>query len=267
MDARRLGNIVRTLRIRAGWTQAELARRAGVSPSVVSRIERGLADSMPMGVVHRVGVALDAWVDFDVRWRGGELDRAINQGHAGMHEAVAAWFARLERWELVPEVSFSIYGERGIVDGLAWHADTGTLLVIELKTELVDISAVLGTFDRKLRLGPQIAGERGWRPRVVAGWMLLAEGRTNHRRVAEHRAVLRARFPDDGRRVPGWLLSPSGALMALSFLPNKRGATLRRTLSATRRVRGGRRARFEVGNRAIPAQKMNSAGSSAGDGS
>lgn len=36
----------------------------------------------------------------------------------------------------MPEVSFSIYGQRGVIDILAWHAATRSLLVIELKTEM-----------------------------------------------------------------------------------------------------------------------------------
>ena len=54
-----------------------------------------------------------------------------------LHDAVAAWFAhRWGLWRLSPEVSFSVYGERGIIDVLAWHPKTKILLVIELKTEV-----------------------------------------------------------------------------------------------------------------------------------
>jgi hypothetical protein len=34
-------------------------------------------------------------------------------------------------------VSFSIFGERGLIDILAFHQPTGMLLIIELKTELM----------------------------------------------------------------------------------------------------------------------------------
>ena len=200
---------------------------------------------MPMATIHKVALALDAWVDFGIRWRGGELDRAINARHASLHEAVAKWIDGLGGWTLVPEVSFSVYGERGVIDGLAWHARTATLLVIELKTELIDISEVLGTFDRKIRLAPEIAQGRGWRPLQTAGWLLVADGRTNHRRLADHRNVVRARLPDDGRHVRRWLGSPSGPLMALSFLPVGRIGKPGTTLAATKRVR--RRIRAVVG--------------------
>lgn len=242
VDAHRLGSAVRTLRLNAGLTQAQLAARAGASPSTVSRIERGLADRLPMSTVHAVGLALDAWVAFSVRWRGGELDRAINAGHAAMHEALARWIRQIGGWELSPEVSISIFGERGVIDALCWHASSRTLLVVELKTELVDISEHLGTFDRKVRLAARIAADRGWDPAEVAAWLLVAESRTNHRRLAAHRQVIRAALPEDGRRLDGWLKRPRGRLRALSFLPIDHVAGLRPAIAPRKRVSRRRRA-------------------------
>ena len=43
-----------------------------------------------------------------------------------------------------------------------WHEPTRSLLVIELKTELVDLQETVGTLDRKVRLATQIAHEQGW---------------------------------------------------------------------------------------------------------
>jgi transcriptional regulator with XRE-family HTH domain len=242
MDADRLGTTLRTLRIRLGWTQADLAAKAKVSDADVSRIERGLADRLPMAKVRSVALALDAWVDYAIRWRGGELDRAVNARHAALHQALARWLSEIQAWELAPEVSFSIYGERGVIDQLAWHASTGTLLVIELKSELVDISELLGTFDRKIRLAPRIGADRGWRTNRVAGWLLVADGRTNRRRLADHRDVLRAVFPMDGRAIEGWMRRPNGPLMALSFLPIRHLAGLSQRLAPPKRVRHARRA-------------------------
>jgi len=237
MDSHRLGTTLRVLRIRTGRTQAEVGARAGVSRSIVSRIEQGRSDEVPMRSIRAIALALDAWVDIVVRWRGGELDRAVNASHAAMHEAVATWLASLHGWEMAPEISFSVYGERGVIDVLAWHPATSLLLVIELKTELVDISEALSTFDRKIRLAPRIAAERGWRPAAVAGWLLVAGSRTNQRRLAEHRHVLRAALPDDGRRVAAWLRAPSAPIRALSFLPISHQQSLRTPIRPTKRVR------------------------------
>ncbi len=61
-----------------------------------------------------------------------------------------------------PEVSFAVYGERGVIDILAWHPGERALLVIELKTEIVDIQDLIGTVDRKRRLARVVARDRGW---------------------------------------------------------------------------------------------------------
>jgi hypothetical protein len=81
---------------------------------------------------------------------------------------VAFWIGRQPGWSVVAEVSFAIYGERGVVDLLAWHEATDSLVVIELKTAIVDIDEILGTLDRKRRLAVRIAAERGWKARSVS---------------------------------------------------------------------------------------------------
>lgn len=271
VDAHRLGTSLRALRIRVGWTQAELASRGGVSEADVSRVERGLADRLAMSKVMATALALDAWADYSLRWRGGELDRVVNARHAALHEAFARWLAGIGDWELAPEVSFSIYGERGVIDALAWHARTRTLLVVELKTEIVDVSEMLGTFDRKVRLAPQVAAAREWRPRAVAAWLLVANGRTNTRRLHEHRDVLRAALPDDGRRMEGWLRKPDQAgqsreaLRALSFMPERHLAGLRPRLAPPKRVRRKVRAGAGRGREAIPSAAAGSARSGPSD--
>jgi hypothetical protein len=77
-------------------------------------------------------------IDLVARWRGGDLDRLVNARHAALHEAVGRTLSEVAGREYAPEVSFSVYGERGIIDILAWHGASRALLVIELKTEIVD---------------------------------------------------------------------------------------------------------------------------------
>ena len=108
----------------------------------------------------------------------------------------------------MPEVTFSVFGERGSIDILAWHARSRSLLVIELKTELVDLQDTVSTLDRKVRLAMKIARERGWEPASVSTWLVIAEGRHNRRSVERHAAFLRSRFPADGHAVMRWLRRP-----------------------------------------------------------
>jgi len=131
----RLGSAIRLVRQRRRWTQTELAARARVSDSTVSRIERGHIGSLSVATIQEVAGALDIRVDLVPRWRAGDLDRLLNRRHATLHELVARWFGEVvPEWVLAPEVSYSIYGERGVIDILAWHPGRRALLIIELKT-------------------------------------------------------------------------------------------------------------------------------------
>jgi transcriptional regulator with XRE-family HTH domain len=230
------GIAFRAIRVRKRWLQSDVAARARVSRSVVGRIERGHAASVPLATMRRVAAALDARFDTVVRWQGGDLGRLINARHAAMHEAMARWFASLDGWVAEPEVSFSIYGERGIIDSLAWHPERRILLVIELKTEFVDVNELMGSVDRKRRLAVLMARDRAWDPIAIGAWVILLDNRTNHRALAAHETVLRAKFPLDGRGIRRWLRKPDRPINALSFLPPARATSVRRDLAPVRRV-------------------------------
>ena len=89
MTDQRLGARIRYVRIRRGWRQIDLARRAGVSQSMVSRIERGHLDGVTVEAIRAVAAALDIRIDLVSRYRGGELDRLLAAGHSALHESVA----------------------------------------------------------------------------------------------------------------------------------------------------------------------------------
>ena len=236
MDDHHVGTAFRAMRIRKRWRQEDLSARAGVSRASIGRIESGQLASVPLGTILRVAAALDARFDTVVRWQGGDLGRLLNGRHAAMHEAMARLFASLDGWVAEPEVSFSIYGERGVIDILAWYPVSHVLLVIELKTEFVDVNELMGSVDRKRRLAAVIARERGWDPIGVATWVVLSDNRTNRRALAAHETVMRTKFPVDGRRIRPWLRRPVGRLDALSFLPSVHVVGVRRDLAPIRRV-------------------------------
>jgi transcriptional regulator with XRE-family HTH domain len=241
MDDQRVGWALRAIRIAKQWRQSDLAERANVSRWVVMRIERGRLATVPLGKVRAVAAALDARIDTVVRWHGGDLGRLVNARHAAMHEAMAAFFAGLDGWMAEPEVSFSIFGERGIIDVLAWHPTRRILLVIELKTEIVDVNEMLGTLDRKERLAWQVARERGWDPVAVGSWLVLADDRSNRRSVARFSTVLRAKLPMDGSAMRAWLDDPSGPVRALGFLPNVQATHLAPGAASIQRVQRPKR--------------------------
>jgi transcriptional regulator with XRE-family HTH domain len=237
VDQVRIGLVVRRLRLRAGWRQVDLARRAAVSPETIRKVERGRLELVTFGQLERVVAALGGTADVYVRWHGGDLSRVLNERHAAMHEAMARRFRELSDWVAVPEVSFAVYGERGVIDVVAWHAATQTLLVLELKTELVDVAGLLGQVDRYRRLAPRAVEGRAWRPARVAVWVVVAPGRSNARRLFQHAALIRSALPDDGRAVAGSLAQPDRPLACLSFMPERALAPFRRDRRVGRRVR------------------------------
>ncbi len=161
MDVVRFGLGMRSLRMRKGWTQDRLAGVADVSRGVISRIERGRADRVAVHTLIRVAWALDARVDIRLLWQGEGLDRLTDARHA---ELVERTIALLEQagWEVAAEVTFDIRGQRGSIDVLARHRATAALLVVEVKSVVPDMQAMLSGLDRKTRLGLEIGGLRGW---------------------------------------------------------------------------------------------------------
>ncbi len=238
MEDLRFGTVIRLVRQRRGWRQQDLAERSGVSQTVISRLERGHLGPQSIDDVRAVAAALDVRVDLVPRWRAGDLDRLLNRGHSALHESVARLFRdELPAWVLAPEVSFAIYGERGVIDILAWHPGRRALLVIELKTDLADMNELVGTFDRKRRLARRIALDRSWDPVTVSAWLIVVGSRTNRRRAATHEAMLRSALPDDGRAIRRWLGDPVGRVAGLSFWSDGVGETGRAASRPIRRVR------------------------------
>ena len=239
MDDQRFGGAIRAARISRGWRQVDLAASAGVSTATVSRIERGHLDTQSLRSVRQVAAALEIRVELLPRSRAANVDRLVSARHGALAESVVSWLLGINGWVVRPEVSFSKWGERGIVDLIGWHQTRAAVLVIELKTEIVDVGEILGTLDRKRRLGRAIARDLGWEAGSVSTALLVAEGRTNRRRVDAHETLFRAALPEDGRRFRKWLTEPLGEVHALTFVPNRHPGTVRTGFATVRRVRPG----------------------------
>ncbi len=233
-----LGARVRAVRLRLGLRQRDVAVRAGVSDASVSRIERGHLDAVSLRTLRAVAGVLEIRVDLVPRWRGGDLERLVSARHAALAEQVIRIF-QAARWTVRPEVSFNVYGERGVVDLLAWHAETRTILVIELKTEIVDVGELLGTLDRKARLVVSIAGPYGWVPRSVGRCVIVSGTSTNRRRIQAFEATFRSAFPSRARPMRAWIATPTGSIRGLWFVSDRHGRTTREPLGARKRVRVG----------------------------
>ena len=231
MDPVRLGLSIRTLRRRSHWTQLQLAERAHISQASVSRAERGQARELTVRTLERIAEALGATASVRLYWQGEALDRLLDAAHAGLVDEVVQILVAAG-WEVVPEATFSEYGERGSIDILAFHPDAGALLIIEVKSVVPDMQAMLAGIDRKVRIAPKLARERGWRVRSVSRILVLGEDRTSRRRLAQHAATIDRVMPLRTLAVRRWMRRPSGPIGGVLFLSRSQRTSGRHRIQA-----------------------------------
>lgn len=139
-------------------------------------------------------------------------------------------------WDVAVEVTFSRFGERGSIDVLAFHPGRRALLVVEVKSVTPDMQAMLAGIDRKVRLAPTLALDRGWNAGSVARLLVLGDARTNRRRLARFGASVASALPSRSSDVMRWLRDPVGApVSGVLFLTDVRRAD--RTTRQRHRVR------------------------------
>jgi len=182
MDDRTNGLVIRALQRRQGWRQSDLAARAGVSQSTISRAERG-------------------WL--------------------GDHTVIVAEVARrLERfgWDVEAEVTYSEFGERGSIDVLGLKPDARAAVVVEVKIDIASSEAVGRKVDEKARLVPKIVAIRyGWAPASIGRLLVMPES-MRLRRLVDRHPVMGRMFPVGAVTVRRWLRVPAGAIAGLWFL-------------------------------------------------
>jgi transcriptional regulator with XRE-family HTH domain len=237
MDDVKLGRRFRVLRHRLGWRQSDVGVKASISQDTVSRVETGKISDVSISALRRHAAALGAELRIEINFRGGELDRLVDAGHAALVGAVVQRLQELG-WEVRPEVSFSVYGERGSIDVVGWHEASRTLLVIEVKTELTSIEETLRRHDAKVRLAADVVRKRfGWHPLRVARLLVLPDTTTARSQVKRHDAVLRTALPVRGQELREWMRSPAGVVEAIAFVPPTQGSRAQAKAAGRQRVR------------------------------
>jgi transcriptional regulator with XRE-family HTH domain len=238
MDVVRFGRVVRALRLRRSWTQQQLGERCAMSRSKVSRIETGRLTGIPVEDLERVLHVVDARLELDVRWRGAALDRLLDEDHAALVDASVRWLAG-ERWETNVEASFSIYGERGSIDIFARHPD-GTLLVVEVKASIGDVNQTLIGIDRKTRLAPVVARDRGWPTGPIGTILVVGDTSTSRARIHRHEAAFRASLPAGTAACRQWARDPGRQpIGGIAFVrpPDSRRVNTQRVPSRAKQTR------------------------------
>jgi len=242
VDDIKVGEVVRTVRRRRGLRQRDVAAATGVSQWSVSAVERGRLEQLTLGTIRRVCSALEIGTPLAPRWRGVELPRLLDARHAALVEEVVARLSALG-WVTVLEYTFQHFGERGSVDVLAWRPDARALLVVEVKTDLDDLQAMLSAIDRKARLVPRlVAAERNWVASAGGAILVMPEGSTSRWQVSRHPAVFAAAFPARNNEIRRWIEAPTaaGPLRGVWFLQSRARATGMEEVSksgGSRRVR------------------------------
>lgn len=234
MDTLRLGRLLRMVRLRRKWRQVDVAARARLSAAAIGRHENGHVLSLRALESHAAVFGLR--LEVRLLGRAGDIGRLADEDHARLVEWLAAWL-RARGFLVELEASYSEWGERGRVDLLAFHPQTGTLLLVEVKTRLIDLQELIGGIGVKERLAATLARRRGWTASQVVVLLAIADGAAN-------RAVVRA-HPEsfaDWQPRPLAVRSVTRAGRSLSWIPAQR-AGRDAWLAARQRVRRPRRGR------------------------
>ena len=110
------------------------------------------------------------WTAASISTSGGAAKHSTGSSTSDMRRSrtSSSRLFRSARWEVAVEVTFSIYGERGSIDVFAFHPIQHVVAVNEVKASVGEAGNTVLGIDRKSRLAPQIARDRGWPCRGVA---------------------------------------------------------------------------------------------------
>jgi transcriptional regulator with XRE-family HTH domain len=235
VEAVRIGLAFRALRRARHWTQAQLATRAGVSRSLVARVERGGSDRCSLRTLEALASALGARTSYRLLWHGEELDRLLDAAHAALVDEMLRRLAA-SSWEARAEVTFAIRGERGSIDILARRPPTGDLLVIEVKSVVPDVQALLAGLDRKTRLAPLVARDLGWRVSRVSRLLVLPDDRTARRRIGRLVVTFDQTLPARTLEIRQWFIRPDRTIAGILFLAGATQVNTRHRIATARPV-------------------------------
>ena len=203
---------------------------------MVSLIEHGRLEETSLKLIRRVGAVVGVSLPFAPRWRGADLPRLLDERHAAMVRAVIARLTNLG-WVAVPEHTFSVRGERGSIDIFAWLPSARAVLVVEVKTQIVDLQDLLSAHDRKRRLASAIGHDLGWSPLHVGALLVMPDETQTRNAVARHGPVFDAAYPSRGKLVSVWLRCPESDIRGIWFLLNITAGDAKRRPGGVFRVR------------------------------
>jgi transcriptional regulator with XRE-family HTH domain len=207
--AREIAGIIRDARRLAGWSQAELAARAGASQPALSRIETGRNAGVDLDAAGRFLAALGMSADLTVRaLHLQDRERQTDAVHSVMSGFIAR---RLERWDW-PSVLEAQIGDvvpRGWIDLVAYRKSDRSLLVEETKTDIPDMGGLQRSLSFYQSRAWEVARGLGWRPTRIVVLVVALDSETIARRLADNREVITRVFPARTGDVVAWLSDPA----------------------------------------------------------
>jgi hypothetical protein len=191
-----------------GWSQRELAKRAGTSPSFVSRFERHARQAVTLEATERLFEALGIRSELRVELPVVHGDRRqVDAVHAWGCGYVGRRLAGLG-WDVRHEVEVGSGRFRGWIDVMAFRALDRSLLTSEIKTDLPDIGGLQRTTGWYEREAWVAARRFGWRPVRQVLTVLALDSADVEARIGANSALLAASFPGRAAALASWLEAP-----------------------------------------------------------
>ncbi len=211
--AARLGTALREARWRSGFRQRDVADRAGISQSFVSRLERGRAVCVSLETWSVVAASVgEQFVAFLEAAPGADRPRDLE--HVRRQSAVVE-IAAQGGWVARPELALDPgLGRSRSIDVALVRPDARQAVVVEIWDWFDDVGAGLRGLDAKVailaaRLEKEASGSdrapgstRDPRPWTARGLYVVRDTRRNRTLLDELRPLFAARF---GGSSVGWL--------------------------------------------------------------
>ncbi len=234
-----IGSSIRSARLAARWTQAELARRLGTTQSAVSRLETGSPSRVDIRLASAAFRLLGIRLSVDSATIGLVGRREQGDFVHARCSSYAATRLRGDQWQVCLEVEIGSGRYRGWIDLLAYRPIDRALFCAEIKTEIDDLGRIQRTVSWYEREAWDAARRIGWRPRSITTGLLVLCSSENDARVTANAQLLDRAFPGRSRGLGAWLTAagaePRPPSLAMIDPRSRRIDWLRATKSDGRR--------------------------------
>jgi transcriptional regulator with XRE-family HTH domain len=231
-----IGQALREERLRRRRTLRQLAAAAGVSASLIQRLEGG--DRVSLETYVRVATALELRPELaalDARKRSSRASTAEDPVHAAMGE-VEARRLRGHGSAVSIDEPYQHYQFAGRADVIAWELEKRALLHIENRTRFPNIQDALGSYNAKRAYLPAVLAGRlgiertGW-DTVTHAMVVLWSAEALHS-IRLHVDTFRSICPDPPTDFEGWWMGKAPASGRVSsslivFDPSRSSAGVR----------------------------------------